>query len=50
MYLKAKQGELDVEPEIWANMFSVQKIFGKVTGGPYNRAPLQLSLPRSAAS
>nr|VWO94898.1 HTH CENPB-type domain-containing protein [Ganoderma boninense] len=51
VYLKEKQGELDVEPEIWANMFSIQKkIFTKVTGGPYTQAPLQLSLPRSAAS
>ena len=43
-----KQGELNVEPEIWANMFSIRtKIFGKVTGCPaYNQAPLQLTLPR----
>ncbi len=50
VYLKAKQGELDVEPEIWANMFSIQtKIFGKVTGRPYSQAPLQLSLPRTGS-
>lgn len=52
VYLKAKQGELDVEPEVWANMFTIQaKIFGKVTTGrPYAHPPLQLSLPRAASS
>lgn len=43
IYLKSKDDELDLEAEVWAAMFRVRaKIFGIISGRPYDQPPMQV--------